>query len=147
MGQVPVRFGAAVRQYGVGEVIVLIDQHIEADAALPNALEQLVKLGVNRRCRQDALAVFIRKKVRIALQCPSQLHVAVVLELLLQGFRRIIDRGEVKAQHHIAVALFGGLAANVGAAEDLLKFVSPIAVVIVLQHGHPARLAKASGAD
>ena len=91
--------------------------------------------------------VFIREKVCIAPQCPSQFHVAVILKLLLQGFRRVIDRGEVKAQHHIAVALVGGLAANVGAAEDLLKLVSPMAVIIVLQHGHPAGLAETSGTD
>ena len=84
MGERVVRLGAVVRQHGVGEVVVLVDQHVQRDVVVAGVAEQPPELGGDGRRRQDALQRRFGKQVGVALQRPLQLRVAVGLELPLQ---------------------------------------------------------------
>ena len=48
-----VRFGAVMRQDGVGEVVVLVDEHVQRNTVVARVPEQLGKLGSDGRRRED----------------------------------------------------------------------------------------------
>ena len=50
-----VRPRAAVGQDGVGEVVVLVDEHVQRDAVMADLLEQLVQPPVDGLGGQDAI--------------------------------------------------------------------------------------------
>ena len=142
-----VRGLAAMRQDGVGEVVVLVDEHVQRDAPLAGIGEQLIELAVDGRGRQDAPPRRFGKQVPIPLQRVVEHRVAVGLEALPQGLGRVVEHREVEAQDDVAVAVVRGPTPDVGPAEQRLELAGAGAVVVVLQHRHPARLAEAARPD
>ena len=57
-----------MRQYGVGEVVVLVDQHVQRDAVLNDVIEQFVQFAVNGGVGQDAVDHRLREQILIILQ-------------------------------------------------------------------------------
>ena len=55
VGKRLVRLRPAVGQYGVGEVVVLVDQHVQRDAVLAGIVQQFVQSAVDRGVGQDAV--------------------------------------------------------------------------------------------
>ena len=147
VGEVVVRLRAVVRQHGVGEVVVLVDQHVQRDVAVGGVAEQLVELRGDGGRSEEALQRCLREQIGMPFQRTPELRVAVGLELPLQGLQLVVDRREVEAQDHVAVMLSRRVAADVGAGEGGVELVAPPAVVVVLQQRHPQRLAEAPGAD
>ena len=147
MRQLLVRLGAVVGQDGVGEVVVLVDEHVQRNVVLAGEVEQLGELVGDAVRGQDALLRRFGEEIRVAFQRPPQLHVAIGLEAPFQSRQSVVDSGEVEAQHDIAMALRRRLAAEVGAGEDGVELVLPAPVVVVLQERQPAGLAEAARAD
>ena len=147
VGKRLVRLRPAVGEDGIGEVVVLVDQHVQRDALLRSVSEQIVQLAVDPGMREDAVDHRLREQILVILQRIAQRDEAVVLEPLAQGFEGVVERGKVEAQDHVAVAVRRGLARDVGAAEDFLEASGAVAVVVALQQRHPARFAEAAGPD
>ena len=142
-----VRRLAVVGQHRVGEVVVLVDERVERNAVAAGVREQLVELSVDGRGRADAPNRRLGEQVRIPLQRVAEPELAVLLEVVLQTLEGGLERREVEAQDHVAVTVLRGLPADVGAAEHGVELVGPGAVVVVLQHRHPAGLAEAARPD
>ena len=142
MGEGLVRLRAVVRQHGVGEVVVFVDQHVQRDAVALGMQEQLGELGGRGRRGEDALHRRGGEQIGIPLQSVPDFRETVGLELPLQGLQLVVDRREVEAQHDVAVALRGRALPDVGAGEGGVELVAPPAVVVVLQQRHPQRLAE-----
>ena len=85
------------------------------------------------------------KQIRIPLQRVPNHHLTILFKVVFEGFQRVFERRKVEAQHDVAMAVFGRLPPQVRAVEDGLKFVGSLAVVVVVQQGHPAGLAHAPG--
>ena len=147
VGQFVVGLGAVVGQYGVGEVVVFVDEHIEPHAASTRFTEQRVELAGCGWMVQDADDDVCWEEVWMAIQGFLDLLAAVALELPLQRLRRVLYHREIEAQRYEAVSVCGGFAADVRATEHLLELAGPLAVVVVLQQREPAGLAEAPGAD
>ena len=120
-------------QHGVGEVVVLVDEDVERDAVLAGVLEQLGEPAVDGGRCEDALERRLGEQVRMPLQRVAQLGEAVALEALAQGLRGVVEGGEVEAHDDVASALGGGVAADVGAAEQVVELMRPMASVVALQ--------------
>ena len=142
-----VRRLAVVGQHRVGEVVVLVDERAEGNAVVGGIHEQLVELAVDGRRGADAPDRRLGEQVRIPLQRAAQSKLAVLLEVVLQTVEGGLERGEVEAQDDVAVTLLGGPPADVGTPEHGVELVGPRAVVVVLQHRHPAGLAEAARPD
>ena len=147
VGERLVRFRPAVRQYRVGEVVVLVDQHVQRDDVLPGVLEQLVQLAVDRGVGEDAVDHRFGKQVPIPFQRAAQLDEAVGLEPFPQGLQGVVERREVEAEDDVAVAVRRGLPPDVGSGEEGLEPIGAVAVVVALQQRHPARLAESARPD
>ena len=147
VGERPVGVGAVLGQDGVGEVVVLVDHHVEGNAAITSVNEQLVQLAAGARRREDATPLRFGEQVRVALHRVLDVPVAILLEALLQGLQRLADGGEIEEQDDVAAAVGGGVAADVRAGEDPLEVLLLGAVVVALQQRQPAGLAEAAGAD
>ena len=148
----PVREGAVRRlavvgQEGVRKVVVLFDEYVQRDAPLAGVGEQLIELAVDSRRRQDAPPHRFGKQVPVPFQRVVEHRIAVALEALSQRLGRIVEHREIEAQDHVTVAGVRGPAPHVGASEQRLELVGAVAVVVVLQRRHPARLAEAAGPD
>ena len=144
---VVVRLRAPVGEDGVGEVVVLVDQDVERDAVVPGVQEQRLELSVDRRGREDGARRVFVEQVAVAPQGVLDMEGAVTLEALLQGRQRLLERGEVEVQHHVAAAVARGPLADVGAGEDGVELVGHGAIVVGVEHGQPQRLAEAPRAD
>ena len=136
-----------VHQHRVGEVVVLVDEHVERDAVLAGVFEQRGELAVDGGWSEDALKRRLGEQVRMPFQRVAQHDEAVALEALLQGLQLVVEGGEIEAHHDVAPALGGGRAPDVGAAEQIIELVRPVAPVIALQERQPAGLAEAPGTD
>ena len=147
MGEGVVRLGAVVGEHGVGEVVVLVDDHVQPDVVIARVLEQLSKLGGDRGRREDIPHRRFGKQVGVAPQLAPELYHAVGFELPLQCFELVVDRREVEAQGDVAALFPGRVLPDVGAGEGGLEVVRPEAVVVVLQQRHPQRLAEPAWAD
>ena len=147
VGEGVIRLGAAIGEYGVGEVVVLVDQHVQRDAVLAGVFEQLVQLAVDRGVGEDAVDHRFGKQIPVPLQRAAQPDETVGLEPFPQGFQGIVEGREVKTQDHVAVAVGGGLPPDVGVREQPVEPVLAVAVVVILQERHPARLAEPAGSD
>ena len=147
VGEGMVRLGAVIRQHGVGEVVVLVDEHVQRDALVARVPEQLGELRGDGGRREDVPQHRFGKQVGMTPQRPPELYVAVGLEFPLQGLELVIHHREVEAQDHVAAALLRPVAPDVGAREYGLEVAPPEAVVVVLQQRHPQRLAEAARAD
>ena len=147
VGEGMVRLGAVIRQHGVGEVVVLVDEHVQRDALVARVPEQLGELRGDGGRREDVPQHRTGKQVGMTPQRPPELYVAVGLEFPLQGLELVIHHREVEAQDHVAAALLRRVAPDVGAGEYGLEVAPPEAVVVVLQQRHPQRLAEAARAD
>ena len=133
-----VRLRAAVRQYGVGEVVVLVDQHVQRDAALRGVFEQFVQLPVDRGVGEDAFDHRLREQVAVSFQRIAQHDEAIGLEPFAQSLQGVVERGEVEAQDDVAVAVRRRPAPDVGAGEQRLEAAGAGPVVVALQQRHPA---------
>ena len=131
----------------VGEVVVLVDQHVQRDVVVARVPEQLGKLGGDGGRLQDVPHRRFGKQVGMPPQRPTELNKTVGLELPLQRFQFVVDRREVEAQGDVAALFPGRALPDVGAGEGGLEAVGPEAVVVVLQQGDPQRLAEAARAD
>ena len=63
------------------------------------------------------------KQIRIALQRTADDQLAILFKVVLEGVQGVLERREVEAQDDVAMAVFGRLPPQVGAAEDLLEVV------------------------
>ena len=142
-----VRLGTVLRRLDVGEAVVLVDQHVQRDVVTACIQEQLRELPGDGRRREQPLPRLVGKQVGMPLQRVAQHCVAVGLGLPLRGVELVVDHREVEAQDHVAVALRGRIAPDVGTGEHGLELVAPPAVVVVLQQRHPQRLAEPPRAD
>ena len=147
VGEGVVRLGAVVGEHDVGEVVVLVDQHVQRDVMVARVPEQHAELGGDGGRRQDALQRRFGKQVGMALERSLEFYEAVGLELPLQGFELVVDRREVEAQGDVAALFPGRVLPDIGAGEGGLEVVRPEAVVVVLQQRHPQRLAEPARAD
>ena len=136
-----------MRQHGVGEVVVLVDQHVQRDVVIARVAEQLGKLVGDGRRREDVTQRRFGKQVGMAPQSAPELDGAIGLELALQRFESVVDRREVEPQHDVAALFPGRVAPDVGSGEGRLEPAAPEAVVVVLQQRHPQRLAEPPRAD
>ena len=91
VGEGVVRLRAVVRQHRVGEVVVLVDQHVQRDVMVAGVAEQLGQLGGDGGRREDPLQRRVGKQVGMPLQRAPQLYQAVGLKLPLQGFELVVD--------------------------------------------------------
>ena len=146
VGEGVVRLRAVVRQHGVGEVVVLVDQHVQRDLMVARVQEQRAELGGDGGRREDVLHRRFGKQVGMPLQRPPQLYQAVSLELPLQGFELVVDHREVEAQGDVAALVPGRVLPDVGAGEGGLEAVGPEAVVVVLEAARSTATCR-SGAD
>ena len=96
---------------------------------------------------REALSVLLGKQIPIALQRIADDQVAVGFKALPQRVQGVVKRRKVEAQGDVAMAVFGRLSPQVRAPEDRLEFVGSPAVVVVVQQGYPAGLAKATRAN
>ena len=147
VGEGPIRVRAAMHKHRVGEVVVLVDEHVERNAAIAGVQEQLVELGLNGGGREDAPRSLVGEQIPIPLQCVAQHRVAVGLEALPQGLQGVVEHREVEAQGDVAMAVLRGAPADVSAREDGLERLGAVAVVVVLQQRHPTGLAEAAGTN
>ena len=132
-GERPVGLGAAVRQHGVGEVVVLVDEHVERNALVARVDEELVELAVYGARFQDAPAHGFGKQVRVSLQGAAESRVAVGLEALPQRLQGVLEGGEVEAQNDVAIPVCRGPVADVRAFEERPEAFRTAPVVVVLQ--------------
>ena len=147
VGEGVVRLGAVIREHGIGEVVVLVDQHVQRDVMVARVPEQLPELdGYGARLENPPSCRF-GEQVRMPLQGSPELYEAVGFELPLQRFELVVDHREVEAQGDVAALFPGRVLPDVGAGEGGGEVVRPEAVVVVLQQGHPQRLAEAPRAD
>ena len=72
---------------------------------------------------------------------------AVGFELPLQRSEGVVDHRKVEAQDDVAAAFLRRVASDVGAREYGIELAAPVAVVVILQQGHPQRLAESAWAD
>ncbi len=142
-----VRLRAVVRQHGVGEIVVLVDQHVQRDAVVARVPEQHAELVGDGGWRKDALHRRFGKQIGMPFQRSLKLYHAVGIELPLQGLELVVDRREVEAQGDVAALFAGRALPDVGSGESGLEVLRPEAVVVVLQQRHPQRLAEAPRAD
>ena len=142
-----VRLASVVRQHRVGEVVVLVDQHVQRDVVVPRVPEQLAELAVHGGVGEDAADGRVGKQVRVPLQSRADLDEAVGLEAFAQGLEGVVEGGEVEAQDDVARPVVGGPPPDVGAVEDGVPLVGAGPVVVVLEHRHPEALAEAPGPD
>ena len=147
VGEVVVRLRAVEREHRVGEVVVLVDQHVQRDVVVARVAEQLGKLVGDGRRREEFTQRRFRKQVGMAPQSAPELDVAVGLELPLQGLEPVVYRREVEPQHDVAALFARRVLSDVGAGEHGLEPAGPETVVVVLQQRYPQRLAEAPGAD
>ena len=145
--EVLVRLRAVMRQHGVGEVVVLVDDHVQRYVVVASVPEQLGQPGGDRGRRENVPHRRLGKQVGMAPQRSPQRCQAVGLELPLQGLQLVVDVREVEAQGDVAALFPGRRAPHVGAGEGGVEAVRPEAVVVVLQHRGPQRLAEAARAD
>ena len=139
---------APMRQDRVREVVVLVDHHVQRDVVRPDMQEQLPKLAVDARRREDSADRRLREEIGVPLDGVPDEGAAIVLEALPQRLQRVVEGGEVEAQDDVAPTVLGGLAADVGAVEHRVPEVRRHdAAVVVLQHGYPQALAEAAGPD
>ena len=143
MGEGVIRLGAAIGEYGVGEIVVLVDQHVQRDAVPGGELEQFVQFAVDRRIGEDTVDHRLGEQVRVGLQRVTQHDETVGLEPLSQGLQRVVERRKVEAQNDVAVAVRGGLPPDFRAGEQRLEPVRGVAIVVVsssdTQHDLPNR--------
>ena len=147
VGEGLIRLLPLVGQDRVGEVVVFVDQYAQGDVVIGGVHEQLVELAVDRRWRQDALPGVVRKQVWVALQRGPEPGVAIGLEAFPQGLRRVVERREVEAKDDVSVTVRRRPPPDVGAGEERLESIGPVAVVVVLQQRHPTGLAETAGTD
>ena len=147
MGDAAVGRLAVVRENGVGEVVVLVDQHVQRDAVVTGVGEQFVQYAGNEVRRQDAFQRRRGEQIRIALQRVPDLQPAVLLEVAFEHLQSVVEGGEIEAQHDVAIPLVRRLPGDVGAAEHGVEGVAAGPVVVVLQQGYPAGLAEPPGTD
>ena len=138
---------AVAREYRVREVVVLVDQHVQPDVVVDGVVEEFVELGVDGVGCQDVSCRLLGEQVRMATERRSDAECAVLLEVVLEGLRGIVEGREIEAQSDVPVTLVGRVRADVRAGEHLLELVPPVAIVVVLQERHPARLAETPGPD
>ena len=136
-----------VGQHRVGEVVVLVDEHVHRDAVVAGVPEQFAQLAVHARMRDDVADRLGGKQVGVPPQRGADLDEAVVVEALPQRLQRVVEGREVEAQDDVARTVVGGPPGDVRAVEDRVPLVGPRAVVVVLQHRHPQALAEAPGTN
>ena len=68
VGKRLVRRRPAVGEDGIGEVVVLVDQHVQRDAVLRSVSEQIVQFAVDSGMGEDAIDHRLREQILIILQ-------------------------------------------------------------------------------
>ena len=142
-----VRIRPPVREDRVGEVVVLVDHHVQRDALFAAVDEQCLQLPVDGRGRQDAAHGIVREQIGVDAQRTAQFDLAVGLEALLQRLQSVLEGGEVEAQDHVAGTVLRRRPTDVCAVEDAVPVFGHAAVVVVSQHRHPQALAEAARAE
>ena len=131
----------------IGEVVVLIDEEIDFLTYLIALVIEVVQLGDGILLHIQSLLGAFWQEAGIDIDKVVELDVAIRVHTFLVVVKSSDDDGEVEAQGQVGVALRSRVLTDIEVAEERLKVVLPIDVVVMLQHVHVERLAEAARTD